>query len=142
MKLIAILIFTLISTFAWSLQTKEKKDFSFYKMQNSAKEIEVSPADPRLSYLRGKFQGVFEGTTVELTIQDMESALNFYENKKLNADVSFKKSNGELYFNVNENGNVVLILIDERKFFINMKNWPVIVLNEGYSNQVTLKLMP
>lgn len=104
-----------------------KKDFSSYKLHDEKKTYAISESDPRIRYLNGKYIGAVHGYSVVLEINQAISSLNF------SSVVTYSSAKTDYIFNVNNNGNIILIQYGEAKFYLDLSSLPDLKINEGYS---------
>lgn len=120
-------------TFSGQKITISNRDFSTYKLKNSEFRLALSDSDPRLVLIQGMYTGLAEGDSYELEIGPRESIL------RINEFVTVTKSNEFFFSNVNDNGNTLQIETGKNKTYIDLKNWPVLILSVGPLTNIQLR---
>jgi hypothetical protein len=121
------------STITGASEAITRKDYSFYKLQNTPEKIKLAPTDPRITMLRGLYSGKTDEGSFVLNVGKNQSSL------RINGEILFSDKNEVFFTNVNGDGNKLLIDNGKSKIFIDLKDWPSLVVSMGLKSFVIVQ---
>ena len=106
-------------------------DFSYYKLKRTKNTVDVSPTDPRVQLIKGRYQGYLNGSPVRMNVNEELITVMF--------DADFPVSiRTPMFLNVHNDGNKLIIQEDDVKYVLSLKDWPSLQLNYGKGEPVVM----